>query len=135
MPADAPHAPGTLRRGVRVMARGIRDEPRIFTLAVLGSAVFGASLAGSGWVLGQVTDAVVRPRLPRPATSSTGDVWLAGGRAGGGPVRSPRPASSSVAATPPSPVPAAGPLPPPRSAGSTCASRWPGTTATPPGSC
>src|SRR4051794_41728795 len=56
-------APGanTLRRGVRVLARGIRDEPGMFTLAVLGSAVYGAGTAGAGWLLGHLTQTVLAP--------------------------------------------------------------------------
>ncbi|WP_336924059.1 ABC transporter ATP-binding protein [Aquipuribacter sp. SD81] len=54
---DAP----TFREGLGVIGRGIRDEPRTFTVAVVGSALFGASLAGSGWVLGRITDAVLVP--------------------------------------------------------------------------
>src|SRR3954449_6761650 len=51
----------TLRRGVRVLLRGIRDEPRMFALAVVGSALYGAGTAGSGWVLGVLTQRVLAP--------------------------------------------------------------------------
>jgi ATP-binding cassette subfamily B protein len=70
---------GTLRRGLRIVGRGIRDEPRTFALAVLGSAVYGAGTAGSGWLLGRVTDDVVGPALRGEGGVSTGDVWRAGG--------------------------------------------------------
>lgn len=68
----------TFREGLGVIGRGIRDEPRTFTLAVIGSALFGASLAGSGWVLGQVTDAVLVPAFEQ-GTVSARDTWLAVG--------------------------------------------------------
>src|SRR3954447_5978884 len=51
----------TLRRGVRVLWRGIQDEPAMFTLAVLGSAVYGAGTAGAGWLLGHLTQTVLAP--------------------------------------------------------------------------
>ncbi|WP_380168259.1 ABC transporter ATP-binding protein [Jannaschia sp. R86511] len=68
----------TFREGLGVIARGIRDEPRTFTLAVLGSALFGAALAGSGWVLGQVTDAVLVPAFELGSVSAS-DAWAATG--------------------------------------------------------
>jgi ABC-type multidrug transport system fused ATPase/permease subunit len=68
-----------LRRGVRVLGRGIRDEPRIFALAVSGSAVYGFATAGTGWLLGRLTDRVVEPALTGDRSVTTGDVWLAGG--------------------------------------------------------
>ncbi|MGZ4651373.1 MAG: ABC transporter transmembrane domain-containing protein, partial [Kineosporiaceae bacterium] len=51
----------TVRRGLRVLARGIRDEPRMFALAVAGSALYGAGTAGAGWVLGRLTQSVLAP--------------------------------------------------------------------------
>ncbi|MFC6850471.1 ABC transporter ATP-binding protein [Aquipuribacter hungaricus] len=72
-----PDAP-TFREGLTVVARGIRDEPRTFALAVVGSAVFGASLAGSGWVLGQVTDRYLVPAF-RAGEVEAGQAWAAAG--------------------------------------------------------
>lgn len=61
---DKPQITGrdVLARGARVMWRAIRDEPRIFTVAVLGSCLFGALIIGQavvvGWIVGDVvTDA------------------------------------------------------------------------------
>jgi ATP-binding cassette, subfamily B, bacterial len=50
-----------LRQGTRVVWHGIRQEPGIFAWAVVGSAVYGAGTAGSGWVLGRLTDSVLAP--------------------------------------------------------------------------
>jgi ATP-binding cassette, subfamily B, bacterial len=75
-----PDAP-TFREGLGVIARGIRDEPRTFTLAVLGSAVFGAALAGSGWVLGRVTDAVLVPAFETGQVTAAEAWWAAGAMA------------------------------------------------------
>lgn len=81
---DGPAAPeaargGVLRRGVRVLGRGIRDEPRLFTLAVVGSAIYGAGTAATGWLLGRLTDSVVAPALTGSGEVGAGSIWAAGG--------------------------------------------------------
>jgi len=50
-----------LRRGLAVVARGVRDEPGVFALSVLGSVIYGTGTAGGGWLLGRVTDQVIAP--------------------------------------------------------------------------
>jgi ABC-type multidrug transport system fused ATPase/permease subunit len=50
-----------LLRGVRVVATGVRQEPRIFGLAVGASALYGAATAAGGVVLGRITDQVLTP--------------------------------------------------------------------------
>ncbi|MBL8928768.1 MAG: ABC transporter ATP-binding protein [Kineosporiaceae bacterium] len=44
-----------------MVGRGIRDEPWVFALSVVGSALYGIGTAGSGWLLGRVTDSVLAP--------------------------------------------------------------------------
>src|SRR3954469_23878561 len=65
MPDDLTTGPvtgaDTLRRGARVLWRGIRDEPVMFALAVVGSAVYGAGTAGAGWLLRHLTQTVLAP--------------------------------------------------------------------------
>lgn len=70
MPADdlaperdsaADNASGTLVRGLRIVGRGIRDEPWVFAVAVAGATLYGAGTAAAGWVLGRVTDEVITP--------------------------------------------------------------------------
>ena len=46
---------------MRVLGVAIREEKWIFTLAVIGSAVYGITTVASASVLGRVTDAVVLP--------------------------------------------------------------------------
>ncbi|HET8613965.1 MAG TPA: ABC transporter ATP-binding protein [Actinomycetales bacterium] len=53
--------PYTLRRGLFVLGQGIRHAPRMFTLAVAGSALYGVMTAGSAWALGRVTKEVITP--------------------------------------------------------------------------
>ncbi|HEX3004859.1 MAG TPA: ABC transporter ATP-binding protein, partial [Angustibacter sp.] len=68
--------PYTLRRGLFVLGQGIRQAPGIFTLAVVGSALYGVMTAGTAWALGKVTRDVIAPSLQ----SGT----LDGGRLAGG---------------------------------------------------
>ena len=53
--------PYTLRRGLFVLGQGIRRAPRMFTVAVVGSALYGVMTAGSAWALGKVTKDVITP--------------------------------------------------------------------------
>ncbi|HYY11801.1 MAG TPA: ABC transporter ATP-binding protein [Kineosporiaceae bacterium] len=63
MPDDDLPATGTdtMRRGLRIVWRGIRDEPAVFGLAVAGSALYGLGTAGAGWVLGRLVERVLAP--------------------------------------------------------------------------
>jgi len=61
----------TLRRGFWLLGRAVRHEPRIFAVAVGGSAVYGVMTVGSAWVLGVVTDRVVVPAF-RSGDTTTG---------------------------------------------------------------
>jgi ATP-binding cassette subfamily B protein len=54
------HVSGLLR-GVRVVATGVRQEPRTFGVAVGASALYGAATAAGGFVLGRITDQVLAP--------------------------------------------------------------------------
>ncbi|MEN3307649.1 MAG: ATP-binding cassette, subfamily bacterial, partial [Micromonosporaceae bacterium] len=54
---------GALRDGLRVVARGIRDEPRSFTVAAVGSSVFALTTVGYAYVVGAVVGRVVVPAL------------------------------------------------------------------------
>ena len=63
--------PDTLRRGLRVLGVAIRAEPRIFGVAVLGSAAYGLTTVASAWVMGRVTEQVVLPAF-RDGRTTTG---------------------------------------------------------------
>ena len=59
---EAPDAGSSIAgQGMRVLGVAIREEKWIFTLAVIGSAVYGFTTVASANVLGRVTDAVVLP--------------------------------------------------------------------------
>jgi len=59
--------PGTTRRGFGVIAHGARAQWRLFTVAVLGSLVYGALTVADAWVLGWATDAVITPAFETDA--------------------------------------------------------------------
>lgn len=58
-----PHqvSPATIRRGLRVVATGARQERAVFAVAVIGSAAYGIGTAGGGWVLGRVIEHTLTP--------------------------------------------------------------------------
>ncbi|TDD83024.1 ABC transporter ATP-binding protein [Actinomadura rubrisoli] len=60
-PASRRVSPHVLREGVRVLGVAVRAEPRVFTLAVLGSALYAAMTVATAQVLGRVTEDVMLP--------------------------------------------------------------------------
>jgi ABC-type multidrug transport system fused ATPase/permease subunit len=44
-----------------VLGRAVREEPRVFAVAVVGSAIYGLMTVASAWVIGAVTDRVIVP--------------------------------------------------------------------------
>lgn len=54
-----------LGRGLRVLGRAIREQPRIFTVAVTGSVLFGLMVIASAFVVGRVVGDVVVPAIAR----------------------------------------------------------------------
>ncbi|UPK73324.1 ABC transporter ATP-binding protein/permease [Nocardioidaceae bacterium SCSIO 66511] len=51
----------TTRRGLTVLATGMREQRAMFTLALVGSVVYGAMTVADAWVLGWATDHVISP--------------------------------------------------------------------------
>ncbi|WP_446216022.1 ABC transporter ATP-binding protein [Micromonospora sp. IBHARD004] len=54
-----------LGRGLWVLGRAIREQPRIFTVAVTGSVLFGLMVIASAFVVGRVVGDVVVPAIAR----------------------------------------------------------------------
>ncbi len=50
-----------IAEGARVLARGIRTEPRVFALSMVGSVAFGLITVASAAAIGWVTDEVIQP--------------------------------------------------------------------------
>ncbi|MDG4756954.1 ABC transporter ATP-binding protein [Micromonospora sp. WMMD710] len=65
-----------LGRGLRVLGQAIREQPRIFAVAVLGSLLFGAMVIVSAYVVGGVVGEVVVPSIARGQVG-TGTLALA----------------------------------------------------------
>ncbi|MEH1099326.1 ABC transporter ATP-binding protein [Micromonospora sp. CPCC 205561] len=65
-----------LGRGLGVLGRAIREEPRIFAVAVTGSVLFGAMTVASAYVVGGVVGGVVVPAIDRGSVG-TGVLALA----------------------------------------------------------
>ncbi len=65
MPAAPPPPvpPGVIRRGLRVLWVGVREEPRIFTIAAVGSALFALTTIGQAYVFGAITERVIVPGI------------------------------------------------------------------------
>jgi ABC-type multidrug transport system fused ATPase/permease subunit len=54
---------GILGKGLRVLGRAVRDEPRMFTVSVVGSSLFGLLTIASAYVVGEVVGRTVVPSL------------------------------------------------------------------------
>ncbi|WP_214104467.1 ABC transporter ATP-binding protein [Acrocarpospora catenulata] len=66
-----------MRQGFRVIGVAIKTEPRIFTVAVLASAVYGVMTVAAAWALGWATENVVLPAF-RQGTTTGGALTAAG---------------------------------------------------------
>ncbi|MEO6205664.1 MAG: ABC transporter transmembrane domain-containing protein, partial [Mycobacteriales bacterium] len=76
MTPPAPVARGVIRRGLGILGIAVREEPRIFALSAVGSALFGAMTIGQAYVFGAVTDQVIVPSL-RDGEERTGYLVIA----------------------------------------------------------
>jgi ABC-type multidrug transport system fused ATPase/permease subunit len=56
-------ATAVLVEGLRVLGRAIREQPRVFALAVVGSVSWGLLTVGSAYVVGEVVGGVVVPAI------------------------------------------------------------------------
>ncbi|WP_430779901.1 ABC transporter ATP-binding protein [Actinoplanes sp. G11-F43] len=61
-----------LGRGLRVLGQAIRTEPRLFTVSVLGSSLFGLLIVANSYVVGAVIGRVVVPALAEDRISTGG---------------------------------------------------------------
>ncbi|SEL39503.1 ABC-type multidrug transport system, ATPase and permease component [Blastococcus sp. DSM 46786] len=60
-----------VRRGLRHIRRAVREQPRMFTLALLASSLYGGMTVASAYVIGEVTDRVLLPSFEDGATTGT----------------------------------------------------------------
>ncbi|MGC1209870.1 MAG: ABC transporter ATP-binding protein, partial [Micromonospora sp.] len=59
-----------LGSGLRVLGRAIREQPRIFAVAVTGSVLFGLLVIASAYVVGGVVGEVVVPAIARGSVAA-----------------------------------------------------------------
>jgi ATP-binding cassette subfamily B protein len=60
----------TLGRGLRVLGTAIREQWRVFAIAVTGSAVYGTMTVASAFVMGEVTAQVILPAFADGRTTA-----------------------------------------------------------------
>jgi ATP-binding cassette subfamily B protein len=58
-----------VRRGLGHVGRAVAEQPRMFTLAVLASSLYGGMTVASAYVLGEVTDRVLLPSFADGVTT------------------------------------------------------------------
>ena len=58
-----------MRRGFRHIGLAVREQPGMFTLALLASSLYGAMTVASAWVIGEVTDRVLLPSFADGVTT------------------------------------------------------------------
>ena len=64
MSSLVPHpTASSLRKGVSVLRRGIRDQRGWFTVSVVGSAVYGVMTGATAWVIGRVVADPITPAI------------------------------------------------------------------------
>ena len=67
----------TLCKGAAVVARGIREQPRWFGVAVVGSALYGIMTGAMAWVIGRLTATVIGPAVAAREVTA-GQLWQIG---------------------------------------------------------
>ncbi|RBY88977.1 ABC transporter ATP-binding protein [Blastococcus sp. TBT05-19] len=60
-----------VRRGLRHIGRAVREQPGMFTLALLASSLYGAMTVASAYVIGEVTDRVLLPSFDDGVTTAS----------------------------------------------------------------
>ncbi len=69
-PARPPASPkgtasGVIRRGLGILWIAVKEEPRIFALSAVGSAIFGGMTIAQAYVFGHLTNTVIAPSIRR----------------------------------------------------------------------
>jgi ATP-binding cassette subfamily B protein len=78
--SSAPKRPkGVIRRGLGILWLAVKEEPRVFAVSALGSALFGGMTIAQAYAFGHITSTVIEPSIKRgDATTAalTGAVLL-----------------------------------------------------------
>ena len=59
------HPRGVIRRGLGILWIAVKEEPRIFAVSAVGSAIFGGMTIGQAYVFGYITSSVIEPSIKR----------------------------------------------------------------------
>jgi ABC-type multidrug transport system fused ATPase/permease subunit len=59
--SPVPASPAVLRKGLGLLVRAVREQPKIYGIAVAGSAVYALMTVGQAYALGWVTEHVIVP--------------------------------------------------------------------------
>ncbi|MGZ6792398.1 MAG: ABC transporter transmembrane domain-containing protein, partial [Mycobacteriales bacterium] len=59
------HPPGVIRRGLGILWVAVKEEPRVFAVSALGSALFGGMTIAQAYVFGHITSTVIAPAIRR----------------------------------------------------------------------
>jgi ATP-binding cassette subfamily B protein len=54
---------GVIRRGLGILWVAVKEEPRVFAVAAVGSAIFGGMTIGQAYVFGHITKTVIEPNI------------------------------------------------------------------------
>ncbi|MCW2498508.1 MAG: transporter related protein [Frankiales bacterium] len=72
MSPPAARPAGVIRRGLGILWIAVKEEPKVFAVAALGSAVFAGMTIAQAYVFGHVTSTVIEPSIRRgDATTAT----------------------------------------------------------------
>jgi ABC-type multidrug transport system fused ATPase/permease subunit len=63
--ADSSAGSGVIKRGLGILWLGVREEPRIFALSAVGSALFGGMTIAQAYAFGWITSDVITPSIRR----------------------------------------------------------------------
>jgi hypothetical protein len=63
--ADSSAGSGVIKRGLGILWLGVREEPRIFAVSAVGSALFGGMTIAQAYAFGWITSDVITPSVER----------------------------------------------------------------------
>ena len=75
-PVDRPRpSPAILRQGLRVLWTGIRQQKKVFSVAVGGATLWALATVATAWAIGYVTEHAVTPAVQSGEVTS-GGLWM-----------------------------------------------------------
>ena len=57
------HPRGVIRRGLGILWIAVKEEPKVFTVSAIGSALFGGMTIAQAYVFGHITSTVIEPSI------------------------------------------------------------------------